>query len=131
MRTGLSIKYTPDSSFFPESSRYYEAFEKFRALTPPISCLILSYTHRTDRITREMHLSTLTIVGVLAIVQGILHELIVGNFVNNVLYTLSFDSETYTLDLIANISVETKNSWIALSVRVSHSLPATRYLSWQ
>lgn len=56
--------------------------------------------------------SLLLVVGILSIAHGRVHELMVGNFANNVLYTLSFDDKTYSLDLIANISVATKNSWI-------------------
>ncbi|KAI1499247.1 hypothetical protein F5X99DRAFT_291229 [Biscogniauxia marginata] len=43
------------------------------------------------------------------------HELIVGTFGTNVLYTLEFDDEALTLDLAANTSVPAASSWIALS----------------
>jgi len=58
----------------------------------------------------------LAIAGLATVAHALLHELVVGNFVSNVLYTLSFDDEIYTLDLIANISVETRNSWLAVNV---------------
>jgi hypothetical protein len=60
--------------------------------------------------------SSLIVAGLLSAVHGRVHELIVGNFANTVLYTLSFDDKTYSLDLIANISVATKNSWISFNV---------------
>ncbi|CAJ0552609.1 Ff.00g006870.m01.CDS01 [Fusarium sp. VM40] len=59
--------------------------------------------------------SLLLVAGLLSTTHGRVHELIVGNFANNVLYTLSFDDKTYSLDLIANISVATKNSWISFN----------------
>ena len=58
----------------------------------------------------------LAIARLATVAHALLHELVVGNFVSNVLYTLSFDDEIYTLDLIANISVETRNSWLAVNV---------------
>jgi hypothetical protein len=64
----------------------------------------------------KMIQSSLIIAGLLSAAHGRVHELIVGNFANNVLYTLSFDDKTYSLDLIANISVATKNSWISFNV---------------
>lgn len=60
--------------------------------------------------------SLLLVAGLLSTAHGRVHELIVGNFANNVLYTLSFNDKTYSLDLIANISVATKNSWISFNV---------------
>lgn len=58
--------------------------------------------------------------------QALVHELVVGNFVNNILYTLSFDDEIYSLDLVANISVKTRNSWLALNVSQSRLTPCQR-----
>lgn len=58
----------------------------------------------------------LAIAGFATLTNALVHELVVGNFVNNVLYTLSFDDKIYTLDLIANHSVETRNSWLAFNV---------------
>ncbi|KAI1486408.1 hypothetical protein F5X96DRAFT_238692 [Biscogniauxia mediterranea] len=43
------------------------------------------------------------------------HELIVGTFGTNFLYTLEFDDEALTLNLAANTSVPASSSWIALS----------------
>ncbi|KAF4336855.1 3-carboxy-cis cis-mucoante lactonizing enzyme [Fusarium beomiforme] len=60
-----------------------------------------------------MRSSLFIIAGILSNAQALVHKLIVGNFANDILYTLSFDDKTYTFDLIANISVETTNSWIA------------------
>jgi hypothetical protein len=84
----------------------------------------LSYKHIISDLDLEesvfvnikMVRSLLLVAGLLSTAHGRVHELIVGNFANNVLYTLSFDDKTYNLDLIANISVATKNSWISFNV---------------
>lgn len=44
------------------------------------------------------------------------HELIVGTFGTKSLYTVEFDDEALTLDLVANTSVPVAGSWLALSV---------------
>ncbi|KFY95992.1 hypothetical protein V498_02976 [Pseudogymnoascus sp. VKM F-4517 (FW-2822)] len=62
----------------------------------------------------------LAIGGFATLTNALMHELVVGNFVNNVLYTLSFDDKIYTLDLIANHSVETRNSWLAFNHDKTH-----------
>jgi hypothetical protein len=63
-----------------------------------------------------MRPSFIFFAGIIAVTKGLVHELVVGNFVNDVLYTLKFDDELYSLDLISNISVATRNSWIAFNV---------------
>lgn len=55
-------------------------------------------------------------MGLVASVRAATHELVVGTFVTKALYTLSFDDQDLSLDLIANISVEAPRSWISLSV---------------
>ena len=47
---------------------------------------------------------------------GAVHELVVGSISSRFVYTGAFDDEALTLELIANISTPTINSWIALSV---------------
>lgn len=66
---------------------------------------------------------SLAFAGLATLVQAAKHELVVGTFVSKNLYTLSFDDQAFTLDLVANISVPVPSSWIALSVSVD--LPAT------
>jgi hypothetical protein len=50
--------------------------------------------------------------------QAALHGLIVGNFVQGSLYSVTFDDETFALSLVANTSVPAPSSW--LSWNVSH-----------
>ncbi|KAI0018827.1 carboxy-cis,cis-muconate cyclase [Xylariomycetidae sp. FL0641] len=49
-----------------------------------------------------------------------MHELIVGTFGTNSLYTLEFDDELLTLELVKNTSTSTSNSWITFNHDKSH-----------
>lgn len=60
--------------------------------------------------------------GLAALGHAAKHELAVGSFVSKNLYTLSFDDNALTLELIANISVPAPSSWITLSVSSIHRL---------
>ena len=54
----------------------------------------------------------------LSAVNGELHQLIVGTFGTEKLYTLEFDDSALTLELIGNLTTNAASSWIALSVSV-------------
>jgi hypothetical protein len=82
------------------------------------------FIKRIDRLIMLTFRGALALAGLATSSHALVHELVVGNFVNNVLYTLSFDDEIYSLDLIANISVTTRNSWLALNVRQSSFTPS-------
>lgn len=59
----------------------------------------------------------MALLGLAAIVVvADVHQLIVGTFGTEYLYTLQFDDEALTLDLIGNLSTNAASSWIALSV---------------
>jgi carboxy-cis,cis-muconate cyclase len=62
--------------------------------------------------------SWLAILSLVAIVNGKLHQLIVGTFGTNHIYTLEFDDSALTLKLIGNYSAPAASSWIALSVSI-------------
>ena len=46
------------------------------------------------------------------------HGLIVGNFVNGLIYTVEFDDETLDLDLVGNFTVPAPSSWFGFNVSV-------------
>lgn len=50
--------------------------------------------------------------------KGEIHELIVGTFKSEFLYTLEFDSQALTLSLAQNLSTNASSSWINLSVDI-------------
>jgi hypothetical protein len=54
-------------------------------------------------------------------VNGDIHQLIVGTFGTEKLYTLEFDDSALTLELIGNLTTNAASSWIALSVSVTKS----------
>lgn len=56
------------------------------------------------------------LLGAAKLVNGDLHQLIVGTFGTNSLYTLEFDDVALTLDLLQNYTAAVSSSWIALSV---------------
>ncbi|TVY19999.1 Carboxy-cis,cis-muconate cyclase, partial [Lachnellula arida] len=58
---------------------------------------------------------SLAALGFFATVRGDLHQLIVGTFGTESLYTLEFDDVALTLDLIGNSTASAASSWIALS----------------
>lgn len=49
-------------------------------------------------------------------VNATIHELIVGTFSTKFLYTVEFDDEALTLNLVANTSVPYAANWIAFNV---------------
>ncbi|KAM0811513.1 putative Carboxy-cis,cis-muconate cyclase [Seiridium cardinale] len=55
------------------------------------------------------------LLSLLTVANAATHELIVGTFGTKFLYTLEFDDESLTLDLVANTSVPIAGSWVALS----------------
>lgn len=60
---------------------------------------------------------SLTVLGLLTTSKADLHQLIVGTFGTEALYTLEFDDSALTLELIGNTSTSVASSWLALSVR--------------
>ncbi|KAK6085250.1 hypothetical protein SCUP515_01068 [Seiridium cupressi] len=64
----------------------------------------------------EMPLWSCALLSLLTVANAATHELIVGTFGTKFLYTLEFDDESLTLDLVANTSVPIAGSWVALSV---------------
>ncbi|KAI0123634.1 carboxy-cis,cis-muconate cyclase [Xylariales sp. AK1849] len=60
-------------------------------------------------------LGLVALPSIIAGANAALHELIVGTFGTESLYTLEFDDESLTLDMVANTSVPAAGSWIALS----------------
>jgi hypothetical protein len=48
--------------------------------------------------------------------QAMLHGLIVGNFVQGSLYSLTFDDETFALSLVAKTGVPAPSAWLSWSV---------------
>ncbi|KAI0149003.1 carboxy-cis,cis-muconate cyclase [Pestalotiopsis sp. NC0098] len=55
------------------------------------------------------------LLSLVAVANAATHELIVGTFGTKSLYTVEFDDEALTLDLVANTSVPAAGSWLALS----------------
>jgi carboxy-cis,cis-muconate cyclase len=55
-------------------------------------------------------------LGVAQVVNGDLHQLIVGTFGTENLYTIEFDDVALTLDILQNYSAPAASSWITLSV---------------
>lgn len=67
----------------------------------------------------NMYGSTLGAAALLSaasVVNAATHELIVGTFGTSFLYTVEFDDEALTLDLVANTSVPNPNSWLNFNV---------------
>lgn len=60
------------------------------------------------------------LLSLVAVANAATHELIVGTFGTKSLYTVEFDDEALTLDLVANTSVPAAGSWLALSVSCRH-----------
>jgi carboxy-cis,cis-muconate cyclase len=63
--------------------------------------------------------SSFAFLSLLSAVNGELHQLIVGTFGTEHLYTLEFDDSALTLELIGNLTTNAASSWIALSVSIS------------
>lgn len=51
-------------------------------------------------------------------IPAAVHNLLVGTFSTNSIYTISFDDETYELTELANTSTPVGSSWLTLSVSV-------------
>ncbi|KAH9889669.1 hypothetical protein F4778DRAFT_773283 [Xylariomycetidae sp. FL2044] len=62
----------------------------------------------------------LPLAGIAALARAATHEMIVGTFGTTSLYTLAFDDEALTLELVANTSTPAASSWIALSGDKKH-----------
>lgn len=60
--------------------------------------------------------ASLVLLGFFTTVRGELHQLIVGTFGTEKLYTLEFDDVALTMNLIGNYTASAASSWIALSV---------------
>ena len=60
------------------------------------------------------------LLSLIAAANAATHELLVGTFGTKSLYTVEFDDEALTLDLVANTSVPAAGSWLALSVSCSY-----------
>lgn len=60
---------------------------------------------------------SLVLLALLNSVRADLHQMIVGTFGTDSLYTLEFDDEALTLEMIANTTTPASSSWIALSVQ--------------
>lgn len=63
-----------------------------------------------------MYTSLIAILTLVLEVHATVHELIVGTFSTRFLYTVEFDDEALTLNLLANISVPYAGNWIAFNV---------------
>lgn len=61
-------------------------------------------------------LSSFALLSALSVVHADLHQLIVGTFGTENLYTLEFDDAALTLNLVQNLSVPVASSWLGLSV---------------
>ncbi|CAJ2512503.1 Uu.00g055180.m01.CDS01 [Anthostomella pinea] len=66
--------------------------------------------------------SLLALASLAPLAHAATHDLIVGTFGTKALYTLEFDDEALTLDLVANTSTTISSSWIALSNATSIGL---------
>jgi hypothetical protein len=53
----------------------------------------------------------------ITLVEAAQHGLIVGNFVQGSLYSVTFDDKTLKLELAANTTVPAPSSWLSWSVR--------------
>jgi carboxy-cis,cis-muconate cyclase len=69
-----------------------------------------------------MYTSLITLSSLILGAHAAIHELIIGTFSTKSLYTVEFDDEALTLNLIANTSVPYAGNWIAFNV---HMLPLT------
>ncbi|KAI1340371.1 hypothetical protein F5Y15DRAFT_56086 [Xylariaceae sp. FL0016] len=64
--------------------------------------------------------SPLALAGLVALARAATHELIVGTFGSEFLYTIEFDDEALTLQMVANTSMPVSSSWIAFSHDKKH-----------
>lgn len=61
-------------------------------------------------------LGSTALLSIISVASAATHEIIVGTFGTKALYTLEFDDEALTLDLVANTTVPVANSWISFNV---------------
>lgn len=66
-----------------------------------------------------MYTSFIVVLALILAVHATVHELIVGTFSTKFLYTVEFDDEALTLNLLANTSVPYAGNWIAFNVCLS------------
>lgn len=62
-------------------------------------------------------LGAAALLSAITAVHAATHEIIVGTFGTPFLYTVVFDDEALTLELVANTTVPIANSWLDLNVR--------------
>lgn len=64
------------------------------------------------------------------VAEAAVHHLFVGTFGAASLYTLAFDDEALTLELVKNNTASAGHSWISFDVHIPRSLPhpQSRYL---
>lgn len=68
----------------------------------------------------RLSISSLAVLSLLHAIKADVHQLIVGTFGTDFLYTLDFDDSALILELIGNTSTNAASSWLALSVRLSY-----------
>lgn len=67
-------------------------------------------------ITMPFFKKTLGIFGLAALASATKHQLIIGSFSTNFLYTAEYDDVAETLQLIGKTPTDSASSWISLSV---------------
>lgn len=67
----------------------------------------------------RLYSAPLALLGLVMGVKGDLHQLLVGTFGTEKLYTLEFDDVALTMALIGNYTASAASSWIALSVSIA------------
>lgn len=60
--------------------------------------------------------ATLFLGALIKLVSGESHQLVVGTFGTSALFTVEFDDEALTLDLVKTTNTTSGSSWIGLSV---------------
>lgn len=88
-------------------------YEELCRLSTMGACLLSSLI---STIMHSRLLKQTALLSLAAAANAATHELIVGTFGTKALYTLEFDDEALTLDLVRNTSVPVAGSWVALSV---------------
>lgn len=86
----------------------------------PSSCALFAVVLNPVAIMRTS-ISSFAFLSLLCAVKGELHQLIIGTFGTEKLYTLEFDDSALTLELIGNLNTSAASSWIALSVSISEN----------
>jgi hypothetical protein len=70
---------------------------------------------------RPPSLSIFAFLALAGLVKAKQHGLIVGNFVQGSLYSVTYDDETFELELVGNTTVPAPSSWLSWSVSVLES----------